>query len=175
MFGKDTGTPGESKLNSIIGKGSNCEGDIVVAGGIKVDGNFRGTIKADAVFVGKDATLDATIDANVAVIGGKVIGDVIARQSLELQGKAELVGNIQTKNLIVAETAILDGYCDMGQRERHATRVKKETAAPAAEKVTAGTGAPPPAAGTAGATPTPLTFVKGAPAPGTPAGGPDKK
>jgi cytoskeletal protein CcmA (bactofilin family) len=120
MLGKDAGTHGESKLNSIIGRGSNCEGEIVVGGGLKIDGQFKGKIKADSVFVGKEAVIEATVDTNVAVIGGKVLGDVIARESLELQAKAELVGNVKTKNLIVGESAILDGFCDMGQKERRA-------------------------------------------------------
>ena len=120
MFGKDAGSPGESKLNSIIGKGSNCEGEIVVGGGLKIDGKFKGKIKADSVFVGKEAVIEATVETNVAVIGGKVMGDVTARESLELQPKSELVGNVTTKNLIVGESAILDGFCDMGQKERRA-------------------------------------------------------
>lgn len=124
MFGKDASSAGDSKLNSIIGKGSQCEGEIVVAGGLKVDGRFKGKIKADSVFVGKEAVIEASVETNVAVIGGKVQGDVTARESLELQAKSELVGNVTTKNLIVGESAILDGYCDMGQKERHA---KKET------------------------------------------------
>ncbi len=131
MFGKDPAAS-ESKLNSIIGKGSNCEGEIVVGGGLKIDGNFKGTVKAASVFVGKEAVVEATIDTNVAVIGGKVIGNVIAHESIELQPKAEVVGDVQTKNLIVAEAAVLDGYCDMGrgegrrQKEKPATTAAKE-------------------------------------------------
>jgi cytoskeletal protein CcmA (bactofilin family) len=109
MFGKDASSAGDSKLNSIIGRGSQCEGEIVVAGGLKVDGRFKGKIKADSVFVGKEAVIEATVETNVAVIGGKVLGDVTARESLELQAKSELVGNVNTKNLIVGESAILDG------------------------------------------------------------------
>jgi len=119
MFGKDPGSAGDSKLNSIIGKGSKTEGEIVVGGGLKIDGYFKGKIKADSVFVGKEAVIEATVDTNVAVIGGKVVGDVVARESLELQPKSELVGNVRTKNLVVGEGAVLDGYCDMGQKERH--------------------------------------------------------
>jgi cytoskeletal protein CcmA (bactofilin family) len=122
MFGKDAGSSGDSKLNSIIGRGSQCEGEIVVAGGLKVDGRFKGRIKADSVFVGKEAVIEATVETNVAVIGGKVLGDVTARESLELQAKSELIGNVKTKNLIVGESAVLDGYCDMGQKERHSKK-----------------------------------------------------
>ncbi len=121
MFAKDVSSAGEAKLNSIIGKGSKCEGEIVVAGGLKIDGTFKGKIKADSVFVGKEAVIEATVDTNVAVVGGKIRGDVTARESLELQAKAELIGNVKTKNLIVGESAILDGYCDMGHQERHVT------------------------------------------------------
>ena len=64
----------------------------------------------------------------VAVIGGKVLGDVTARESLELQPKSELVGNVSTKNLVVGESAILDGFCDMGQKERRAKGAPEEKA-----------------------------------------------
>jgi cytoskeletal protein CcmA (bactofilin family) len=134
MFGKDAGSPGESKLNSIIGKGSNCEGEIVVGGGLKIDGKFKGKIKADSVFVGKEAVIEATVDTNVAVIGGRVLGDVVARESLELQPKAELVGNVTTKNLVVGESAILDGFCDMGQKDRRAKRASEEDKAKGSDK-----------------------------------------
>ncbi len=122
MFGKDASSAGDTKLNSIIGRGSQCEGEIVVNGGLKIDGKFKGKIKADSVFVGKEAVIEATVETNVAVVGGKILGDVLARESLELQAKSELVGNVTTKNLIVGESAILDGYCDMGQKERHAEK-----------------------------------------------------
>lgn len=141
MFAKDASSAGDSKLNSIIGRGSQCEGEIVVAGGLKVDGKFKGKIKADSVFVGKEAVIEANVETNVAVIGGKVRGDVTARESLELQAKSELVGNVTTKNLIVGESAILDGYCDMGQKERHAKKgpEKKPTGEAAKAGAPAGT------------------------------------
>jgi cytoskeletal protein CcmA (bactofilin family) len=153
MFGKDAGPAGESKLNSIIGKGSNFEGEIVVGGGLKVDGKFKGKIKADSVFVGKEAVIEAAVDTNVAVIGGKVLGDVIARESLELQPKAELVGNVTTKNLIVGESAILDGFCDMGQKDRRpkggaeAEKTKASERQPGSSAAAAGPAASSPASG----------------------------
>jgi len=152
MFGKDAGSPGESKLNSIIGKGSNCEGEIVVGGGLKIDGKFKGKIKADSVFVGKEAVIEAAVDTNVAVIGGKVLGNVTARESLELQAKAELIGNVTTKNLIVGESAILDGFCDMGQKDRRANRGPEEEKAKGSDKQP-GSPASPSTAGSPGSSP----------------------
>jgi cytoskeletal protein CcmA (bactofilin family) len=151
MFGKDASSAGDTKLNSIIGRGSQCEGEIVVSGGLKIDGRFNGKIKADSVFVGKEAVVEATVETNVAVVGGKILGDVVARESLELQAKSELVGNVKTKNLIVGESAVLDGYCDMGQKERHA-KAEGEKKASTDETKSGGPAGQP---GTAVATPAP--------------------
>lgn len=124
MFGKDSGGTGESKLNSLIGKGSNCNGDIVVEGGLKIDGNFKGTITAFSLYIGKDARVEATVKVKNAVIGGKLIGDIIAEDGLELQPRAELIGDARTKNLTVADTAVLEGRFDMGMSETYSRRPK---------------------------------------------------
>lgn len=121
MLGKDSsGT--DSKVNSIIGKGSNCDGSIEVNGGLKIDGHFKGTIKAQSLYVGRDAIVEATIVVNHAVIGGKVLGDVVANEFLELQAKAEVIGDVKTKRLIVAETAIMDGTIGMGRTDDYNKR-----------------------------------------------------
>jgi cytoskeletal protein CcmA (bactofilin family) len=124
MLGKSSGGSGESKLNSLIGNGSNCAGDIVVEGGLKIDGYFKGTIKAHSIYVGKNANIEATVVVKTAVIGGKVLGDVIAEDGLELQPKAELIGDVRTKNLVVADTAVLEGRFDMGKSKAYASRPK---------------------------------------------------
>lgn len=125
MLGKDSsGT--DSKVNSIIGKGSNCDGSIEVNGGLKIDGQFKGTIKAQSLYVGRDAVVEATINVNHAVIGGKVLGDVVASEFLELQAKAEVIGDVKTKRLIVAESAIIDGTIGMGRTDEYNKRPKLE-------------------------------------------------
>ncbi len=126
MLGKDSsGT--DSKVNSIIGKGSNCDGSIEVNGGLKIDGHFKGNIKAQSLYIGRDAIVEATINVNHAVVGGKVLGDVVATDFLELQAKAEVIGDIKTKKLIVAESAIIDGTIGMGRTDDYNKRPTLET------------------------------------------------
>jgi cytoskeletal protein CcmA (bactofilin family) len=127
MLVKSPGGSGESKLNSLIGSGSNCSGDIVVEGGLKIDGSFKGTIKAHSIYVGKNANIEATVIVKTAVIGGKILGDVIAEESLELQPKGELIGDVRTKNLIVADTAVLEGRFEMGKSKAYAGRPKLDS------------------------------------------------
>ena len=104
----------DGKLNSILGKDSNFVGNFNVSGGLRIDGKIKGNIKADVLFVGRDAELTGDIEVSRAIIGGKVYGNIIARESLELQSKAELIGDVATKNLVIAEGVVYDGKVDMG-------------------------------------------------------------
>lgn len=104
----------DGKLNSILGKGSDFVGDFNVTGGLRIDGKITGNVRADVLFVGREAELIGDVEVASAVIGGKVHGNVNARESVELQSKAELIGDIATKSLVIAEGVIFDGSVDMG-------------------------------------------------------------
>lgn len=101
-------------MNTIIGKDSTIEGTIEVQGGLRVDGVVRGKISTtESLTVGDDGTIEAEINAKVAVIGGKVVGNIFAQEKIELQSKSLVEGDIATKNLIVEEGAVFHGKCDM--------------------------------------------------------------
>ena len=132
MLGKDEIQRGEGKLNTIIGKGSTFVGNLEVAGGLRVDGKIEGSVKAESVFMGKEAEIIGDVAAHTAILGGKTFGNVTAT-FIELQSKAELYGDVSTKTLIVAEGVVLQGKCDMGLGDRSrktATPVKADASSP---------------------------------------------
>jgi cytoskeletal protein CcmA (bactofilin family) len=51
--------------------------------------------------------------SSLVVIGGKVSGNILAKDKVELQSKAEVEGDITTKNLIIEEGAVFHGRCNM--------------------------------------------------------------
>ena len=101
-------------MNTIIGKDSKIEGILEVEGGLRVDGTVKGKISAtDMLSVGDSGVIEAEVNVKTAVIGGKVIGNILAQERIELQAKAVVEGDIHTKNLIVVEGAVFHGSCDM--------------------------------------------------------------
>jgi cytoskeletal protein CcmA (bactofilin family) len=105
---------GEGGLNTIIGKDSVIEGTVEVQGGLRIDGVVRGRISAtETVTVGDSGRIEAELTAAIAVIGGKVTGNVFAKEKIELQSKAAVEGDITTQNLIVQEGAVFHGKCTM--------------------------------------------------------------
>jgi len=57
--------------------------------------------------------VEADLTVKIAVIGGKVVGNIFAQDKIELQSNSMVEGDITTKNLIVEEGAVFHGRCNM--------------------------------------------------------------
>jgi cytoskeletal protein CcmA (bactofilin family) len=121
MFGKEgEQMPGEGKMNSIIGKGCKINGTVVVTEGtLRIDGDFEGTIQVpDTLVIGKDGRVKAEIKVKSAVVGGTVIGNIDAKEKIELQAGSRLEGDIKTIRLVIDEGVFFEGNCKMSPEGR---------------------------------------------------------
>lgn len=111
MFSKNT-----EKLESIVGTNSHFEGNIRSKGTLRIDGSVNGNIEADWLILGEKATLRGNVTARGVIIGGKVEGNVHAKEILEIKAKGQVVGDLTTSKLSVSEGGMLEGRTTM-QRE----------------------------------------------------------
>ena len=65
------------------------------------------------VFVGPEGMVRANIRAANIVISGKVHGDIVATNKVDLAPSAQLQGNIHAPKLAIAESALFKGSIDM--------------------------------------------------------------
>jgi len=101
-------------LYTIIGEGTSFEGTITVPHSIRVDGYFKGKIDTSEVLtIGSTGVVEADIMARSAVIGGKVVGNMVVQERVELEVNSSLIGDLSTKDLIISEGAIFHGNCTM--------------------------------------------------------------
>jgi cytoskeletal protein CcmA (bactofilin family) len=101
-------------VHTILGPESSFEGKLVFEGTVRIDGNFKGQIKTDNVLViGQGARVEANIEVGSVVINGEVIGDVSAKQLVEIHAPGKLRGNISTPQLMIAKGVIFEGSCKM--------------------------------------------------------------
>jgi len=108
-----------SSSQTTIGFGALLEGSLKAAHNIRVDGNIKGKIVTDGVLiVGTTGILEAEIDVNSTVIGGKVVGQLNAREKIELEQNASVIGELKTKDLIINEGAVFQGSCSMSVESR---------------------------------------------------------
>lgn len=101
-------------MNTVIGKDTVFTGTIDIKGGIRIDGTVKGKIISDdTVTVGTTGYVEADVEANSAVVAGKVIGNLNAGESVELQAQSDVEGDIRTKSLVVEQGAVFCGGCHM--------------------------------------------------------------
>ncbi|UCD17649.1 MAG: polymer-forming cytoskeletal protein [Candidatus Zixiibacteriota bacterium] len=103
-------------MNTIIGKDTVFTGTVDIKGAIRIDGTVKGKIiSSDTVTVGTGGYIEADVEAQSAVIAGKVVGNLNATENIELQAKSDVEGDINTKSLVVEQGAIFCGACHMKQ------------------------------------------------------------
>lgn len=121
MFNKeqDSAAPAaDAKTTSILAHGCKFKGEITVQGTFRVEGEFEGTIgKPESLVVGKTGVVTADITVKNAIIGGRVFGNIVAENKIELQGGSHVEGDIRTRRLVIDEGVYFEGNCSMGNKQ----------------------------------------------------------
>lgn len=114
------------KADSVLGRGARFEGKLESEGSVRLDGFFKGSIKATGdVVVGEGACVEAEIAGRQVLIAGEVRGQVAARGKLELTATGKLYGNMEAASLVVEEGAVLQGDCKMIAKDRSGSPVEE--------------------------------------------------
>jgi cytoskeletal protein CcmA (bactofilin family) len=82
---------------------------------LKIDGKFEGEMITDQgeVFVGKTGSIKANVKVKNATIEGRVDGNIIATERVELKQKAQLLGDLKARTLVIEEGVVFVGQCDV--------------------------------------------------------------
>src|SRR5437660_11373477 len=102
-----------SKIETIVGSGTEIEGNIRTNESIRIDGKIKGSVSAESVVVGEMGVILGDISANKVTISGKVKGNVSSATSMELLPSGQILGDIRTNKLIISDGATFEGNCQM--------------------------------------------------------------
>ena len=112
MFTKNT-----EKLESFIGANSNFKGDIDTKGTLRLDGTMEGNANADWVILGEKAIMKGNISARGIIVGGRVEGNLRAKEIVEIKSKGQVFGDIFTSKLTIVDGGIFEGRSSMQKDE----------------------------------------------------------
>ncbi len=95
--------------------------DVEIKGTIKfektmnIDGKFEGDMIADngELIVGKTGEVKANVKVKNATIEGRVDGNIIATEKVELKQKAQLLGDLKARTLVIEEGVVFVGKCNV--------------------------------------------------------------
>lgn len=90
-------------------------GTIKFDGSMRIDGKVDGEITTDngELVIGETGTVKAAINTKSAIIEGRVDGKITASGKVVLKQKAQLIGDLQAKTLVVEEGVVFVGRCNV--------------------------------------------------------------
>jgi len=101
-------------VDTIFDKFTDFKGDLEFGHSLKINGKFKGKITTKGfLYIGKSAIVEADIEANIVILEGKVTGDVVAHDRMEMLASGELYGDLKTTKLKIADSVVFEGNCTM--------------------------------------------------------------
>src|SRR5216117_2522539 len=117
-----TGNASKNVLNSDV----EIKGNLRFAGELTLEGKLEGEINSDGTLhLGDSAVVNGNINAASVVVRGKVTGNIVAKEKIDIKTKAELFGDVRSSKLVIEE-----GVTFVGKTEVNPNKVAPTAGAP---------------------------------------------
>ena len=104
------GTASKNVLTSDV----EIKGNLKFSGELTFEGKLDGDIQTDGTLnLGDTAVINGNINAQSVVVRGKISGNIIAKEKIEIKAKTELFGDIRASKLAVEEGVTFVGKTEV--------------------------------------------------------------
>jgi cytoskeletal protein CcmA (bactofilin family) len=142
MFNKQR-PPAPKEIGSLVGAGSSVTGDVVFAGGLRIDGHVAGSVrctdgeKGGMLVISELGSVAGEVRAAHLVVAGRIEGNVYASELVELQPKARVSGDLHYRAIEMHHGAVVDGHLvHLSEAGKPATTLKLAAAGPKPQDLT---------------------------------------
>jgi cytoskeletal protein CcmA (bactofilin family) len=113
MFSSKSGKA-QNRIDSLIGAGTRIEGNVIFAGGLRVDGEIKGDVRtgegeAGTLVVSEQARIEGEVHVAHLVVNGTVVGPIHATELLELQPRSRVSGDVHYTSIEMHLGAVVEG------------------------------------------------------------------
>lgn len=110
MLGRKT----KNTIDSLIGVSTTIEGNLLFKGGLRIDGQVKGSVIAETdsismLVISEHAKVEGEVRVAHLIVNGEIIGPVHSSELLELQPKARITGDVFYKALEMHSGALVSG------------------------------------------------------------------
>jgi len=118
-----------------LGRSLVIKGEISGSESLYIDGRIEGTINIPdhRVTVGRNGAVTADVNAREAVIMGKVQGNIICSDRLDIRSEGAVIGDVVTQRISVEDGAILKGSVQVQAAEQKKAQPQQSKPAEAAK------------------------------------------
>ena len=99
-------------INTVIGKGSAITGNLHINGFVRLDGDIDGNLETDGnIIIGDSARIRGDVKAKAVIVGGIVVGNILAQESAKLLSNSAVLGDVISRKVQVEDKATFHGHC----------------------------------------------------------------
>ncbi|MBS1142067.1 MAG: hypothetical protein H6R13_3520 [Proteobacteria bacterium] len=115
MFGKKNENKPQGRIDSLIGAGTRVEGSLYFTGGLRIDGEVKGSVQAadgassSTLVLSEHARIEGAVAVAHLVTNGTVVGPVNITETLEMQSKSRIVGDVEYAAIEMHQGAVIEG------------------------------------------------------------------
>jgi len=106
-------------VDTLIGVGTEIQGDLEFTGGLRIDGKVTGNIKSidsnnSTLVLSETAYVEGNITVSHVIINGRINGNIIATERVMLQPNAVIKGDVRYRTVEMSLGASVNGalVCD---------------------------------------------------------------
>jgi cytoskeletal protein CcmA (bactofilin family) len=115
-------TTGSAK--NVLNSDVEIKGNLKFSGELTFEGKLEGEIASDGTLhLGDPAVVNGNISVGTVVVRGKINGNVVAKDKIEIKSKAEVFGDIRAAKLVIEE-----GVTFVGKTEVNPNKVAPSSA-----------------------------------------------
>lgn len=112
------------RIDSLIGQQTVLSGDVRFSGGLHVDGAVKGNVTADddsrsVLTLSEHGTIEGEVRVPNIILNGAVVGDVHAKERIELASNARVTGNVYYSLIEMAMGAEVNGNLVHSAEQEH--------------------------------------------------------
>src|SRR5437879_9736461 len=109
-----------------IGRTVVIKGEISGSEALYIDGRIEGKIimPESRVTIGRNGKVDASIAAREVVVMGKVTGNIVCSDRVDIRSEGSVTGDVSTVRISVEDGAVLKGGIEVRSEQRQQTQSK---------------------------------------------------
>ena len=97
-------------------------GNIKVNGVVRIDGDIDGNLETDGnVIIGENARIRGNINAKSIIVGGIILGNIFANESVKVLANSIVIGDILSHKVQIEDDALVNGKCISIRNEENYT------------------------------------------------------
>jgi len=124
-------TNNNSNSKNALNSDVEVKGTLKFSGELTFDGKLEGDINSEGTLnLGDNAVIKGTIDVGSVVVRGKITGNIIAKEKIDIKAKTELFGDVKSAKLVIEEGVTFVGKSEVNPNKVSPTQAPARGEAP---------------------------------------------